>query len=174
MRPPVRLSALARLGSIWVYTHDSIGLGEDGPTHQPVEHLIALRAIPDLLVIRPADANETVWAWWVAPEPAPADGPRVHPPERADPRSLDLRIRRRVGVRRLCAQPAVRGVTAAGHHSDRHWFRGPAHRRRRACPRDEGHQGAAGVHAVLGALRGAAGRVPRTRVAVLGDGAAGR
>jgi len=66
MRPPVRLSALARLGSIWVYTHDSIGLGEDGPTHQPVEHLIALRAIPDLLVIRPADANETVWAWWVA------------------------------------------------------------------------------------------------------------
>ncbi|MGH7389348.1 MAG: transketolase [Candidatus Rokuibacteriota bacterium] len=66
MRPPVRLSALARLGSIWVYTHDSVGLGEDGPTHQPVEHLLALRAIPDLLVIRPADANETVWAWRIA------------------------------------------------------------------------------------------------------------
>jgi transketolase len=66
MRPPVRLSALARLGSIWVYTHDSVGLGEDGPTHQPVEHLIALRAIPGLLVIRPADANETVWAWRTA------------------------------------------------------------------------------------------------------------
>ena len=66
MRPPVRLSALARLGSIWVYTHDSVGLGEDGPTHQPVEHLIALRAIPGLLVIRPADANETVWAWRIA------------------------------------------------------------------------------------------------------------
>jgi len=66
MRPPVRLSALARLGSIWVYTHDSIGLGEDGPTHQPVEHFIGLRAIPDLLFIRPADANETVWAWRVA------------------------------------------------------------------------------------------------------------
>ena len=66
MRPPVRLSALARLGSIWVYTHDSVGLGEDGPTHQPVEHLIALRAIPDLFVIRPADANETVWAWRIA------------------------------------------------------------------------------------------------------------
>jgi transketolase len=68
MRPAVRLSALSHLGSIWVYTHDSIGLGEDGPTHQPVEHLVALRSIPDLLVIRPADANEAVWAWRVAIE----------------------------------------------------------------------------------------------------------
>jgi transketolase len=68
MRPAVRLSALSRLGSIWVYTHDSIGLGEDGPTHQPVEHFLALRAIPDLLFIRPSDANETVWAWRVAIE----------------------------------------------------------------------------------------------------------
>jgi transketolase len=66
MRPAVRLSALSRLGAIWVYTHDSIGLGEDGPTHQPIEHYAALRAIPDLLFIRPADANETVWAWQVA------------------------------------------------------------------------------------------------------------
>jgi transketolase len=66
MRPAVRLSALSRLGAIWVYTHDSIGLGEDGPTHQPVEHYAALRAIPDLLFIRPADANETVSAWQVA------------------------------------------------------------------------------------------------------------
>jgi transketolase len=66
MRPAVRLSALARLGSIWVYTHDSVGLGEDGPTHQPVEHYLALRAIPDLLFIRPGDASETVWAWKVA------------------------------------------------------------------------------------------------------------
>ena len=63
MRPPVRLSALARLGSIWVYTHDSIGLGEDGPTHQPVEQLISLRAIPGLVVLRPADANEVVEAY---------------------------------------------------------------------------------------------------------------
>jgi transketolase len=66
MRGAVRLSALARLGSIWVYTHDSIGVGEDGPTHQPVEHFLALRAIPDLLFIRPGDANETAWAWKVA------------------------------------------------------------------------------------------------------------
>jgi transketolase len=66
MRGAVRLSALARLGSIWVYTHDSIGVGEDGPTHQPVEHFLALRAIPGLLFIRPADASETAWAWKVA------------------------------------------------------------------------------------------------------------
>ena len=66
MRPAVRLSALARLGSIWVYTHDSIGVGEDGPTHQPVEHYAALRAIPDLVFIRPGDASETAWAWKIA------------------------------------------------------------------------------------------------------------
>jgi len=66
MRPAVRLSALSHYPSIWVYTHDSIGLGEDGPTHQPVEHLAALRAIPDLVVIRPADANEVTEAWKVA------------------------------------------------------------------------------------------------------------
>ena len=66
MRPPIRLSALSRLGTVWVYTHDSIGVGEDGPTHQPVEHYAALRAIPDLLFIRPGDANETAWAWQVA------------------------------------------------------------------------------------------------------------
>src|SRR5215475_10004925 len=66
MRPAIRLSALARLGCVWVYTHDSIGLGEDGPTHQPIEHHLALRAIPDLLYIRPADANETTWAWKIA------------------------------------------------------------------------------------------------------------
>jgi transketolase len=66
MRPAVRLSAIMRLGSVWVYTHDSIGVGEDGPTHQPVEQYAAARAIPDLLFIRPADANETAWAWRVA------------------------------------------------------------------------------------------------------------
>ncbi len=63
MRAPVRLSALMKLPSIWVYTHDSIGLGEDGPTHQPIEHLAALRAIPRLNVVRPADANETALGW---------------------------------------------------------------------------------------------------------------
>jgi len=63
MRPAVRLAALMKVPSIFVWTHDSIGLGEDGPTHQPIEHLAALRAIPGLDVVRPADANETSWAW---------------------------------------------------------------------------------------------------------------
>jgi transketolase len=68
MRPPIRLSALSHLGSIWVLTHDSIGVGEDGPTHQPVEQLAALRAIPNLITLRPADANEVREAWKVAIE----------------------------------------------------------------------------------------------------------
>jgi transketolase len=63
MRAAVRLAALMRIDTIYVWTHDSIGLGEDGPTHQPVEHLAALRAIPNLAVVRPADANETAYAW---------------------------------------------------------------------------------------------------------------
>ena len=66
MRPAIRLAALSHLGSISVFTHDSIGVGEDGPTHQPIEHLAALRAIPNLLVLRPADANETREAWLAA------------------------------------------------------------------------------------------------------------
>ena len=63
MRGAVRLAALMELPVTYVWTHDSIGLGEDGPTHQPIEHLAALRAIPGLDVVRPADANETAVAW---------------------------------------------------------------------------------------------------------------
>ena len=66
MRPAVRLAALSHYPSIFIFTHDSVGLGEDGPTHQPVEHLMSLRLIPNLVVIRPADANETAAAWKVA------------------------------------------------------------------------------------------------------------
>jgi transketolase len=73
MRGSVRLSALMGLPVVWVWTHDSVGLGEDGPTHQPVEHYAALRAIPGLWVIRPGDANETAQAWRVAL--AREDGP---------------------------------------------------------------------------------------------------
>jgi transketolase len=68
LRPAIRLAAMMRLPVTYVFTHDSIGLGEDGPTHQPVEHLTSLRAIPNLVVIRPADANETTQAWKVALE----------------------------------------------------------------------------------------------------------
>lgn len=68
MRPAIRLAALMRLHVVYVFTHDSIALGEDGPTHQPVEQLASMRAIPDLIVIRPSDANETAHAWRVALE----------------------------------------------------------------------------------------------------------
>jgi transketolase len=75
MRPPIRLAALMGLPVIFVFTHDSIGVGEDGPTHQPIEHLASLRAIPNLVVLRPADANETNEAWLTALERR--DGPVV-------------------------------------------------------------------------------------------------
>ncbi len=68
LRPAIRLGAISGIKVIYVFTHDSIGLGEDGPTHQPIEHLAALRAIPKVVVIRPADANETVEAWKAALE----------------------------------------------------------------------------------------------------------
>ncbi len=73
MRPPMRLAALMKAHVIYVFTHDSIGLGQDGPTHQPVEQLVGLRAVPGMLVIRPADANETLEAWRIAIEHQ--DGP---------------------------------------------------------------------------------------------------
>jgi transketolase len=68
MRPTIRLASLMKLPVKYVFTHDSIGVGEDGPTHQPVEQLASLRAIPGLVVIRPADANETAEAWRIAVE----------------------------------------------------------------------------------------------------------
>ena len=75
MRPPIRLAAIMKIRPIFVYTHDSIGLGEDGTTHQPIEQLVSLRSIPNTLVIRPADANETAQAWRVALEHK--DGPVI-------------------------------------------------------------------------------------------------
>jgi transketolase len=66
MRPAIRLAALSRAKCLFVFSHDSVGVGEDGPTHQPVEHLASLRSIPGLRVIRPADANETIEAWRIA------------------------------------------------------------------------------------------------------------
>lgn len=68
LRPALRLSALMQLPVVYVFTHDSVGMGEDGPTHQPVEHLASLRAIPGLIVLRPADGNETAAAWRAALE----------------------------------------------------------------------------------------------------------
>ena len=74
MKPAIRLGALSHLKVVYVFTHDSIGLGEDGPTHQPIEQLAGLRAMPGLTVIRPADPNETAEAWAFAVQ---HDGPTV-------------------------------------------------------------------------------------------------
>lgn len=90
MRGAIRLSALSKLQTIWIMTHDSIGLGEDGPTHQPVEHLAALRAIPNLFVIRPADANETREAWRVAVQRQ--DGPTLLALTRQNVPTIDRKI----------------------------------------------------------------------------------
>ena len=99
MRPPMRLSAIAHLRSIWVYTHDSIGVGEDGPTHQPVEQIASLRAIPGMIVMRPCDANETrVRLAGRGREPRRPDGAGAHAPARPDAGSPEPRARR--GLRR--------------------------------------------------------------------------
>jgi transketolase len=90
MRPAIRLSALSHYPSIWAYTHESIGVGEDGPTHQPVEHLAALRAIPNLVVIRPADANEVREAWKAAI--SRRNGPTVLALTRQDLPTLDRQV----------------------------------------------------------------------------------
>ena len=102
MRPAVRLAALMELPVTYVWTHDSIGLGEDGPTHQPIEHLAALRAIPGLDVVRPADANETVVAWRTILEPhRPTGWAGAVPAEPPDRRSRPLRLRRGRRARRV-------------------------------------------------------------------------
>ena len=104
-KPAIRLSALMELPVIHLFTHDSIGLGEDGPTHQPVEHLAGLRAIPGLDVIRPADANEVVRGLASRPRPPPpARRARPDPPGRADHRPLPLRLRGGAAQGRLCAR----------------------------------------------------------------------
>ena len=95
MRPAVRLAAIQQLPVTFVWTHDSIGLGEDGPTHQPIEHLAALRAMPGLDVVRPADANETAAAWARDPPPRPDGRDRPVAPEPADRRPLGARQGRR-------------------------------------------------------------------------------
>ncbi len=102
MRPAVRLAALMRLPVTYVWTHDSIGLGEDGPTHQPVEHLAALRAIPGLSVVRPGDANETVAAWRAAIE------------HRDGPTALAL-TRQNIPVLAGTADAAGQGVAKGGY-----------------------------------------------------------
>ncbi len=90
MRPAIRLSAIARLHTVWVFTHDSIAVGEDGPTHEAVEQVLSLRAIPNMVVLRPGDANETRYAWELALERK--DGPTALVLTRQHVPTLDRRI----------------------------------------------------------------------------------
>ena len=100
MRPPIRLAALMGLHVVHVFTHDSLALGEDGPTHQPVEQLASLRAIPGLTLLRPADANETAVAWKVGDRDArPAGAAGAHA-ARTCRRSTARRFASAEGLRR--------------------------------------------------------------------------
>ena len=128
MRPTLRLAAMMELPVIYIYTHDSIGLGEDGPTHQPIEHLMSIRAIPHMILIRPADANEVAEAWRVIMPLTKQSGlPGADPPRRTDVRSQQVRICGRSGQRRL--RPC-RFRRHSERHSDRHRLGSAALRRR--------------------------------------------
>ena len=133
MRPAVRLAALMQLPVTYVWTHDSIGLGEDGPTHQPVEHLAALRAIPGLDVVRPGDANETAACWKAMIEHT--DRPAGHHPDPAERADLPAR-RGRLRRHRRRGQGRLRAARRRGRHSRRgarrHRLGGPARGARRA------------------------------------------
>ncbi len=102
MRPAIRLAALMGLRTIYVFTHDSIFLGEDGPTHQPISHLLALRAIPNLTVVRPADANETAQAWRLAIE------------NTSGPTAISL-TRQKLPVLEATGENAAEGVARGGY-----------------------------------------------------------
>ena len=135
-RPAIRLSALMQQRVIYVMTHDSIGLGEDGPTHQPVEHLAALRAIPNLNVMRPADSIECAECWELALlAQHHADDPGAHPPGRAGAPHHPYG-RESLGQGRLCADRAE-GQTR--RDADRHGLRAFACRRggQGACRRGD-------------------------------------
>ena len=137
MRGAVRLASLSELHVIYVWTHDSVGLGEDGPTHQPVEHYAALRAIPNLWFVRPGDANETVAAWSLAVERTAIGGALSGPVALALTRQKlptlpGTREMAREGLapRRVRA-PRPRGRRRARADPDRHRVRAPARLLRR-------------------------------------------
>ena len=159
MKPAVRLSALMNIPAIWVYTHDSIGLGEDGPTHQPIEQLATLRATPNMTVFRPADANETAVGWRIALERRNPTALCAVPAGAAGARSVaHAGGRRRPGRLRAGGRRGSRGA------ADRHRLRGARGAR---GPRASGgaRRHAAGWSRCrqLGAVRGAVARPIATR-----------
>ena len=157
-RPAIRLSALMGLPVTYVMTHDLIGLGEDGPTHQPVEQIASLRAIPNLTVIRPADAVETAEAWEMAMSATrtptllclsrqnlPTRAPRAHRRQPHRPRRLRA--------------PRARGPARGDDR--RHRLRGRDRARGRRPPRRAADRGGGGLGALVRALRGAGRGLPR-------------
>ena len=157
MRPAIRLAALSHLPAIYVFTHDSIFLGEDGPTHQPVEHHMALRTIPNLYVMRPADGPETAMAWTVALERT--DGPTALLLTRQKCVEIDpAKFAPRAGPAPGRIYPRRRRAARSGHR--RHRLRaGPRARYLRRSDRP-GQAGAAREHALHRPVRPAAGGVP--------------
>ena len=158
MRPSVRLAALSEAKVIYSWTHDSVGLGEDGPTHQPIEHLMSLRAIPGLRVIRPADANETAMAYRIAVNSTGPTGmvlSRQNLPVLEGTASNPGVERGAYVLRDTDDRPDLILIGTGSEVSVAARSRRPARRRR--------HERSGGVHAVLGALRGADRQVPRQR-----------
>ena len=174
-RPAIRLGALMGVPSLYVWTHDSIGLGEDGPTHQPVEQLASLRAIPGLDVVRPGDANEVAAAWKVMLEnhenPAGIVLTRQNIPtyDRGTGVADGDTFGSTAGVEKggyVLAEASKDGKTVdAAGHPDRHRLRGPARRQRPRSAAGRGHPHPGRVHALRGMVQQAGRRLPRRRAA---------
>ena len=173
MRPSIRLAAIMGLPVFYVFTHDSIGVGEDGPTHQPIEHLAALRAIPNLLVIRPCDANEVAEAYRVVlplkNQPAALVLTRQNLPTLDRAKYASAAGLQRGGYVLADAPDGQPDVILIGTGSEVSLCVGGV---RKALGR--GRQGPRGEHAVLGTVRRPAGRVSRRGLAAGRDAAGGR
>ena len=168
MRPAVRLAALSQAHVIYSWTHDSIGLGQDGPTHQPIEHMASLRAMPGLDLVRPADANETAEAWRAA---VGADGPVGLVLTRQDVPGAARHGRtgpRGAAAGRLRAGGRGR---APPDRAPGHGQRGPTLPGRRRDPGRRGGAGPRGVAPLLGVVRAAGRGLPRLGAAPGGPGA---
>jgi transketolase len=150
MRPAIRLAALTDLNIIYVFTHDSIGLGEDGPTHQPIEQLAALRAIPNLTVIRPCDANETAEAWRFAIQNK--KGPVALVLTRQNTPTLDREIF-------AAADGLQRGAYILSDAKDGQWIGSPHCAPGCGCADTKRYFRTRREHAILGVIRPSAGNI---------------
>ena len=169
MRPAIRVGALSHAPCVWIFTHDSIGLGEDGPTHQPISQLMGLRMIPNLTVIRPADADETFEAWRIAIENR--QGPTALILTRQNLPQLSA-IGGQGVCSRVCPTWRVRDCrfrfrTGGDHY--RNWVGNPTGTWRRFEVARRRHRRPCGFNAIVGTLPIAAQRLPRIGLAVVGS-----